>query len=121
VNGPAGLPPGLVAYRRTPVFDEDTIPAGLRREHRTKPGVWAVVSVLEGKLRFRALPPPSDPPSERLVAAGGQILVAPEQPHEIAPEGAVRFFVEFYRAPEGKDAKDCSEPPAGDERSAGVG
>jgi tellurite resistance-related uncharacterized protein len=29
------LPAGLVAYRRTLIFDQDTIPAGLRREHRT--------------------------------------------------------------------------------------
>jgi hypothetical protein len=33
-------------YRRTPVFDENTLPAGLRRAHRTKPGVWGVIRVL---------------------------------------------------------------------------
>ena len=54
---PCGLPDGLVAYRRTPVFDQDTIPAGLRREHRTASGVWGLITVLEGRLRFRSLQP----------------------------------------------------------------
>jgi hypothetical protein len=32
-----------VPFRRTAVFDENTLPAGLRSEHRTKPGVWGVI------------------------------------------------------------------------------
>ncbi|MGA8400627.1 MAG: DUF1971 domain-containing protein, partial [Stellaceae bacterium] len=36
------LPPGLVAYRRTPIFTETTLPNGLRHRHRTKAGVWAL-------------------------------------------------------------------------------
>lgn len=32
--------PPLSPYRSTPVFDEATLPAALRREHRTKLGVW---------------------------------------------------------------------------------
>jgi tellurite resistance-related uncharacterized protein len=35
----AGLPSGLEPYRRTPAFDQDTLPAGLGREHRTKPAL----------------------------------------------------------------------------------
>lgn len=94
------LPPGLLAYRRTPVFAEDTIPAGLRRAHRTKPGVWGLIHVLQGRLRFRALAAHPRPQSQRLLSAGEQIVVAPEQPHEVEPDGPVRFFVEFYRAAE---------------------
>ena len=30
--------------------------------------------------------------------AGTPIAVAPQQPHEVAPDGPVRFYVEFYRA-----------------------
>lgn len=89
-----GLPAGLVAYRRTPVFDQDTIPAGLRREHRTASGVWGLITVLEGRLRFRAL----DPPAETVLTPETPMAVAPGQPHEVAPDGKVRFFVEFYRA-----------------------
>jgi tellurite resistance-related uncharacterized protein len=91
---PCGLPAGLVAYRRTPVFDQDTIPAGLRREHRTASGVWGLITVLEGRLRFRSL----DPVAETVLTPGTPIAVAPHQPHEVAPDGPVRFFIEFYRA-----------------------
>src|SRR5690349_378221 len=90
----SALPAGLIAYRRTPIFDQDTIPAGLRREHRTAPGVWGLITVLEGRLRFRAL----HRASETLLASGTPIAVAPQEPHEVAPDGPVRFFVEFYRA-----------------------
>ncbi len=92
MTGRASLPPGVIAYRRTPVFDQDTIPAGLRREHRTRPGVWAVITVLEGKLCFRTL----DPISETLLSSSTPGVVTPEQPHEVDPDGPVRFFVEFY-------------------------
>ena len=30
------LPQGLTAYKRTPMFDQNNLPIGLRREHRTK-------------------------------------------------------------------------------------
>ena len=91
---PSGLPAGLVAYRRTPMFDENTIPAGLRREHRTASGVWGVITVVEGRLRFRSL----HPVNETILTPATPIAVAPEQPHEVAPDGPVRFYVEFYRA-----------------------
>ena len=93
MTGRASLPPGVVAYRRTPVFDQDTVPAGLRREHRTRAGVWALITVLEGTLRFRTL----DPVSQTLLSPGTPGVVAPEQPHEVEPDGPARFFVEFYR------------------------
>jgi tellurite resistance-related uncharacterized protein len=87
------LPPGLLAYRHT-LFDEKTIPAGLLREHRTRPGTWGVITIVEGRLRFRLL----DPPSEAGLSPRSPGIVAPEQPHEVAPDGPVKFFVEFYRA-----------------------
>lgn len=89
-----GLPVGLVAYRCTPVFDQDTIPAGLRREHRTASGVWGLITVLEGRLRFRSL----QPVAETVLTPGAPMAVAPQQRHEVAPDGPVRFYVEFYCA-----------------------
>jgi len=91
---PSGLPAGLVAHRRTPIFDQDTIPAGLRREHRTAAGVWGLITVLEGRLRFRTL----RPVRETVLAPGTPMAIAPQQPHEVDPDGPVRFFVDFYRA-----------------------
>lgn len=92
MNNP--LPAGLTAYKQTPVFDQDSLPAGLRREHRTKAGVWALIHVVEGRLLYRIL----DPPSEQVLTVGTPGVVDPEQPHEVAPLGPMRMFVEFYSA-----------------------
>ena len=78
-------------YRTTPVFDQDTLPAGLRREHRTKPGVWGVVRVLDGALRLSF----ADGREEEL-APGRPGLLRPDEPHWVAPLGAMRMQVEFY-------------------------
>ncbi|MBM3621194.1 MAG: DUF1971 domain-containing protein [Alphaproteobacteria bacterium] len=90
-----GLPDGLEAYKRTPVFDQDTLPAGLRRAHRTRPGVWALIHVIEGRLRFRIL----EPFEETELAPGKPGVVRPGQPHEVEPLGPVRMYVEFHAAP----------------------
>jgi tellurite resistance-related uncharacterized protein len=88
------LPAGLTAYKQTPVFDQDSLPAGLRREHRTKAGVWALIHVVEGSLRYRIL----DPPSEEILTVGTPGVVKPEQPHEVDPLGPMRMYVEFFSA-----------------------
>ena len=90
----SSLPAGLTAYKQTPIFDQDSLPAGLRREHRTKPGVWALIHVDEGRLLYRIL----EPPSEQVLLVGAPGIVNPEQPHEVLPLGPMRMFVEFYSA-----------------------
>ncbi len=75
------------------------MPPGLRREHRTKEDVWALIHVLEGQLLYRILLPPS----EQVLTPGKLGVVRPGQPHEVTPLGHVRFFVEFH----------AQQPPAG--------
>lgn len=79
-------------YKRTPVFDENTLPAGLRREHRTKPGVWGVIRVLDGRLRYQLI----DPACEVVLDPDHPGLVLPDQPHLVEPLGPMRMQVEFY-------------------------
>ncbi|MGC1458111.1 MAG: DUF1971 domain-containing protein [Steroidobacteraceae bacterium] len=86
------LPAGLKAYKRTPIFDEHTLPAGLRREHRTKAGVWALIHVTEGTLRYRVF----DPFHEEVLTKERPGVVWPGQLHEVEPLGSVRLFVEFF-------------------------
>lgn len=88
------LPAGHAMYKRTPVFDQDDIPAGLRRDHTTRPGVWGVIRVLAGRLRYLVEPPLA---SERLLEPGVDGIVVPEVPHRVEPEGRVAFYVEFHR------------------------
>jgi tellurite resistance-related uncharacterized protein len=89
------LPPDVVAYQRTPEFSQATVPAGLRRRHTTKRGVWGQIRVLEGTLRYRILEPEVE---EHVLTAESCGIVEPEVPHEVEPLGAVRFYVEFFRA-----------------------
>ncbi len=91
------LPTDLAPYRRTPEFSESTLPDALRRRHTTKPGVWGLIHVLEGSLRYRILEPE---PEEHVLSPGTPGVVEPEVPHEVEPLGRVRFFVEFLRRAE---------------------
>ena len=91
------LPDGLVPTRRTPTFTEDTIPAGLLRSHTTKPGVWGRIVVAEGRLRYTILEPVRE---QHVLGPDAPGIVEPEVPHEVAAEGAVRFWVEFLRRPD---------------------
>lgn len=82
-------------YRSSPVFDETTLPAALRREHRTKAGVWGIVRVIEGRLKLTYL----YPPSEMIVTPDVPGPILPEQPHFVEPLGAMRMQVDFYDEP----------------------
>ena len=99
VAGPAklavmeALPPGVTAYKKTATFTETTAPAGLTAEHRTKAGVWGVINVVSGALDYTI---PATGETHRLTPENPGI-VEPEVEHFVRPEGAVVFFVEFYR------------------------
>ena len=91
------LPDGFESYRRTPEFDQDSVPAGLTREHRTKVGVWGRLHVLHGHLRYLPLAGPFE---ACVLRAGETGLILPDFPHQVAIEGPVRFYVEFLRQPD---------------------
>jgi len=93
------LPDDAVTTKRTRTFDQDTVPAGLLREHRTKAGVWGRIVVESGRLIVRI--PGQD---DRVLQAGEFAITEPQQPHEVEPDGAVRFHVDFMRRPEAEDA-----------------
>lgn len=77
-------------YRITPVFDEVTLPAALRRDHSTKAGVWGIIRVLEGQLRL------SDAAGSLILTPDRPGLIHPERKHRVEPVGGMRMQVEFY-------------------------
>ena len=87
------LPDGYVETRRTPTFDAESVPAGLRRTHTTRTGIWAKIRVEAGALHYRVHAPFH---SEEVLVPGRTGIVLPEVEHEVAPDGEVRFFVAFY-------------------------
>lgn len=79
-------------YRSTPVFDETSLPAALRADHRTKPGVWGVIRILEGAARLTR----AATGAETILRPGEPALVWPQETHAVTPLGAMRLRVDFY-------------------------
>ena len=89
------MPAGFVAYKQTSVFDAHDIPAGLRKDHSTKPGVWARIRILAGRLEYTVEAPLS---RTFTLEPGTDGTVVAEVLHRVAPRSDdVRFYVEFYR------------------------
>ena len=88
------LPENVVPYKRTPEFNEDSIPNGLLQAHQTKEGVWGKIVVLEGRLHYSI-----NEPEQEITILDENIygVVEPTVLHEVKPLGKVRFYVEFYR------------------------
>lgn len=85
-------PEGLVPYRRTAEFTETTVPAGLLRDHKLAAGTWGVIHVISGHLRYVV------PSRQENIVLSPELdgVIEPETLHAVAPEGPVRFYVEFW-------------------------
>lgn len=88
------LPSHVIAYKKTPEFNQDTVPAGLLKQHATKEGTWGKIIILEGQLRYRILEPSIE---EIMLNTSYFGVVEPTILHEVETVGSVRFLVEFYR------------------------
>jgi tellurite resistance-related uncharacterized protein len=88
----AELPEGLHVVRRTGVWNERTTPAGLRRAHHVAPGVWGLLRVEAGRLRFRAA---TEPPLDVVVDPGTPQPIPPDVDHHVEIEDPVRFYLQF--------------------------
>lgn len=91
------LPEGLEPYQQTPVFTEVSLPAGLRKDHSTKLGVWGLIHVLEGQLHYTITDPRRTNTEINLSAESRPGVVEPTILHHVASPGLVRFYVQFYR------------------------
>jgi tellurite resistance-related uncharacterized protein len=89
-------PDGLEPVRTTPVWDATSMPAALRRSHRVAAGMWGLLRVDEGRLRFRAA---TTPPIDVVLGPGDAQPIPPEVDHDVTPEGPVRFSVTFLGPP----------------------
>jgi len=93
---PTALPAGLVLVRTTPVFDNDTVPAGLLNSHHVAAGVWGRLVVHTGSVGF-VFDDESD--QEFTIDAGGDVVIPPTRLHHVLLDGPATFAVEFYREP----------------------
>ncbi len=103
------LPDGLEPYKRTPTFTEDSVPTGLLTEHSTKDGVWGLVQVEKGALRY-VVTDARRASTEVLLTPGAEPgIVEPTILHRVEPVGAVQFHVQFLRAADATPFADKEE------------
>jgi tellurite resistance-related uncharacterized protein len=92
------LPPNLQKYSETPVYTQDTVPAGLLKDHNTKSGVWGRITVLQGRLMYLIADHPAQP-----VDTQHPRIIRPEEKHCVAFPEEVTFKVEFFRLAASKE------------------
>ncbi len=80
-------------YAKSPVFNEQTLPAAVREDHRTKAGTWGLLRVIEGEVRLIF----DDPPSDILVTPATPAIIPPQATHHVVPVGSMTMQVEFHR------------------------
>lgn len=96
------LPSGSVKVGETPVMNQETVLKPILNKHMAPKEKWGFVVVEQGELEFvwedtnEVLKGDKDHP----------IVIEPERYHHVVITGPVEFKVEFYRVPEGKEAKD---------------
>lgn len=104
--------PALESYKTTPTFTQENVPAGLLADHSTKKGVWGLIHVTRGKLRYCVTDPRREY-EERILEPGSAAgVVEPTIIHRVEPRGPVEFHVEFLRARD--DQGKAQTPNEGD-------
>jgi len=92
----AELPGGLGLARTAGPFDEKTLPAGLRRDHRIADRTWGVLRVLDGSVHLAMA---TDPPLRRRIGAGDEQPIPPGIVHHVRLSGPARLAVDFLVSP----------------------
>jgi len=89
------IPQGAVPYAQTKTFDETTIPKPLLDNHSTKPMSWGLIVIEDGQLAYTRIDQ-----APQILTPDTPGVILPGELHKIAPQGPVRFHVEFYHDPE---------------------
>ena len=98
----ARLPASYLLYGSSPDFTADSPPDALRAGHATKPGVWGLLRVTDGGVRFEL-----EPPLERTSLHG------PAKPSSSRPKSAITSPSSNPAASTSNSAAPpCSKDPA---------
>jgi tellurite resistance-related uncharacterized protein len=88
------LPLGSVAYRTIGPFGAQSLPTGLRAEHRLKEGTWGLLALNEGSLRFVW---DDEQGGADELSAPATLVVPPQVPHHVEGEGPFALTIAFHR------------------------
>lgn len=88
------IPDTVEVYSKSPVFNQDTIPDRLRKNHHTQEDFWAKIIVKEGELLYYI----DDQPEPIRLTQDLPGVIEPKVPHRVDPaDGGVKFYIEFYK------------------------
>ena len=92
----------LIAYKRMPLWNKQTMPEAVQQKHNTKVGTWGKITVLKGALKFIELTEDGEVLAEHLFEAGADNPMAqPQAWHRVeAATDDVEWYLEFYCKPE---------------------
>jgi tellurite resistance-related uncharacterized protein len=88
------LPLGSHAYRTIGPFDAESLPAGLRAEHRLKAGTWGLLDLTQGSLRFVW---DDDRGGAEALNAPARLVVPPQVLHHVESDGPFALSIAFHR------------------------
>ncbi len=87
------LPLGSFAYRAIGSFGAQSLPTGLRAEHRLKDGTWGLIELTEGSLRFVS----DDQQGGDVLSAPATCIVPPQVPQHVECDGPFALTIAFHR------------------------
>ena len=88
----------LIAYKRMPVWNRETVPTEITHKHNTKVGTWGKIKVLKGQLQFEAISDDNEITSVTIYDAKSDIpMVEPQAWHRVTLlTEDTEFFLEFF-------------------------
>ena len=72
-------------------FDVETLPAGLRGDHRIAEGRWGRLRVIKGSVGFQF----ADAATVIHLRTGDEQAIPPAVAHRLVPEGPMEIVIEF--------------------------
>lgn len=98
----SNMPQTAEAYKKTKLFHAGTIPNALQNNHNTATGVWGLIHVVRGQLRYTVTADDRNP-SEQVFDLDESCcgLIEPKSYHRIqAMTDDVCCYVEFWKVPQ---------------------
>lgn len=109
VIGPVyySMPKNAEAYKKTKVFTESSIPEALKNNHSTSAGVWGLVHVLKGRIRYSVAPDNHcNTEQHYTIDAEYTALIIPKALHRVTVlTEETEFYVEFWKIPQNEAQK----------------
>ncbi len=97
----------LIAYKKMPIWNKESLPQMFQEMHNTKVGTWAKLTILSGSLKYFALDEAGNILDTAIFDVENQApFVEPQQWHRVAPlSDDLQCYLEFYCRPQDYVAK----------------